>query len=74
MLTEVEQQHMLWCAHFPPNGNTIIVGGVNPMTDATAVGWHFGCGGMSFYLCLWDFDLQVAFGLGKQETNNVGLQ
>jgi activator-of-BECN1-regulated-autophagy protein 1 len=61
MLTEVEQRHMLRCVHFPPNGNTIIVGGVNPTTDANRPrrGGISG-GGMSFYLRLWDFDLQAA--------------
>jgi activator-of-BECN1-regulated-autophagy protein 1 len=62
-LTEVEQRHMLRCVHFPPNGNTIIVGGVNPNGAGSGNGHRRGGisgGGMSFYLRLWDFDLQAA--------------
>lgn len=73
MLTEVEQRHMLRCVHFPPNGNTVIVGGVNP--NNSAAGRNRGGisgGGMSFYLRLWDFDLQAALKPG--ETTTMGLR
>jgi activator-of-BECN1-regulated-autophagy protein 1 len=74
MLTEVEQRHMLRCVHFPPNGNTVIVGGVNPNnTDHAKRPRRGGIsgGGMSFYLRLWDFELETALKPG--ETTNMGL-
>jgi activator-of-BECN1-regulated-autophagy protein 1 len=63
MLTEVEQRHMLRCVHFPPAGNTVIVGGVNPAdnngpNNRPRRGGISG-GGMSFYLRLWDFNLEA---------------
>lgn len=62
-LTEVEQRHMLRCVHFPPGGNSIIVGGMNPQDDSRrpprSRGGMSG-GGISFYLRLWDFDLDPA--------------
>ena len=75
MLTEVEQRHMLRCVHFPPDGGTIIVGGVNPTADDPRQRGRSGIsgGGMSFYLRLWDFDLDAAlrpFGDGS----SVGLR
>lgn len=89
MLTEVEQRHMLRCVHFPPNGNTIIVGGVNPNSSnsnspsAAAAGGGGGGsrggrggisgGGMSFYLRLWDFDLQAALRPGETNNNNTRI-
>ena len=62
MLTEVEQRHMLRCVHFPPGGNTIIVGGVNPTPEDPRRTGRSGIsgGGMSFYLRLWDFDVDAA--------------
>jgi hypothetical protein len=62
MLTEVEQRHMLRCVHFPPGGNTIIVGGVNPTAEDPRRTGRSGIsgGGMSFYLRLWDFDVDAA--------------
>jgi activator-of-BECN1-regulated-autophagy protein 1 len=64
MLTEVEQRHMLRCVHFPPDGNSIIVGGVNqppPTEDARRRGRSgISGGGMSFYLRMWDFDVDAA--------------
>ena len=62
MLTEVEQRHMLRCVHFPPGGNTIIVGGVNPTPEDPRRTGRSGVsgGGMSFYLRLWDFDVDAA--------------
>lgn len=61
-LTEWDQRHMLRCVHFPPNGNTLIIGGVNPMQEDSRR-WQQnggGNGGMSFYLRLWDFDMTKA--------------
>ena len=61
-LTEMDQRHMLRCVHFPPDGKTLIIGGVNAPHDdprrRTRPG--MGGGGMSFYLRLWDFHLDVA--------------
>lgn len=60
-LTEVELRHMLRCVHFPPNGNTLIVGGSNPPTDEQRRRRSgMSSNGMSFYLRLWDFDLTAA--------------
>jgi len=62
-LTEMDQRHMLRCVHFPPNGNTLVIGGVNPSTDDARRrnrSGGIGGGGMSFYLRLWDFDLDRA--------------
>ena len=69
ILTEIEQRHMLRCVHFPPDGKSIIVGGVNPNSDhppsrggaVRRTGAAGGvAGGMSFYLRLFDFDLNMA--------------
>jgi activator-of-BECN1-regulated-autophagy protein 1 len=61
-LTEMDQRHMLRCVHFPPDGRTIIVGGVNPSNeDPRRRARALSSGGtMSFYLRLWDFDMTVA--------------
>ncbi len=61
-LTEMDQRHMLRCVHFPPDGRTIIVGGVNPSNeDPRRRARALSSGGtMSFYLRLWDFDITVA--------------
>ncbi|KAL7473692.1 hypothetical protein ACHAXS_014166, partial [Conticribra weissflogii] len=58
----------LRCVHFPPGGDSLIVGGVNPhrhneglpgyRSDPRARGGMSG-GGMSFYLRLWNFDLNA---------------
>ena len=55
----------LRCVHFPPGGDTIIVGGVNPQSYNEGLpnnrrerGGMQG-GGMSFHLRLWDFDLNA---------------
>lgn len=49
-IIEMRHDYALRCVHFPPGGDSIIVGGVNTPADGTA-------GGMSFSLKLWDFDL-----------------
>lgn len=55
----------LRCVHFPPGGDTIIIGGVNPQSYNEGLpnnrrerGGMQG-GGMSFHLRLWDFDLDA---------------
>lgn len=61
-ITQVEQRNMLRCVHFPPNGHSIIVGGMNPNPDDPRRRSRGGMsgGGISFYLRLWDFDLNAA--------------
>ena len=62
-LTEIDQRHMLRCVHFPPNGKTIIIGGVNPANEdprRRQRGGGVAGSGMSFYLRLWDFDMATA--------------
>lgn len=58
----VEQEHMLRCVHFPPDGKTVIVGGINANggMNPQARNRRGATGPMSFYLKLWDFDLGVA--------------
>lgn len=56
-LTEIDQRHMLRCVHFPPNGKSIIIGGVNPSNEDPR---RRRGSGMSFYLRLWDFDMATA--------------
>jgi len=48
-ITQIKYEHNLRCVHFPPGGDTIILGGVNPSQGDT-----------SYSLRLWDFDLEVA--------------
>ena len=69
LLTEMDQRHMLRCVHFPPDGKTLIIGGVNPTTDDSrrliaGVGAIAG-GSMSFYLRLWDFDIEKALDIAS---------
>lgn len=73
ILTEVDQRHMLRCVHFPPEGNTIIIGGVNPTTDdpRRRNRGGIGGGGMSFYLRLWDFDIGAALQTFEASTPNA---
>jgi activator-of-BECN1-regulated-autophagy protein 1 len=71
-LTEVEQRHMLRCVHFPPNGNTLIVGGSNPPTDEQRRRrTGMTSNGMSFYLRLWDFDLIAALHPEERDARDV---
>lgn len=60
ILTEMDQRHMLRCVHFPPNGKTIIIGGVNPATEESRRRQRGSGSQMSFYLRLWEFDLERA--------------
>lgn len=67
VLTELDQRHMLRCVHFPPNGTTLIIGGVNPQYDDPRSRQQppqrnrpLGANGMSFYLRMWDFDIDKA--------------
>ena len=67
----IEMRHMLRCVHFLPDGKKVIVGGVNPQTSAeirrhrrlAAEGNQENVPTMSFYLRLWDFDLDAAKGV-----------
>lgn len=72
-ITEQDQRHMLRCVHFPPSGDTLIIGGANPTAqderrrrNTNTIG---GSHGMSFYLRLWDFDLETA--LRTNENGNT---
>jgi activating molecule in BECN1-regulated autophagy protein 1 len=71
-LTEMDQRHMLRCVHFPPDGSTLIIGGVNPMTDDSrrplAGGGAVAGGSMSFYLRLWDFDVEKALDVSSNAS------
>ncbi|KAK1743748.1 hypothetical protein QTG54_005345 [Skeletonema marinoi] len=55
----------LRCVHFPPGGDTIIIGGVNPQSyneglpNARRERGGMQGGGMSFHLRLWDFSLDA---------------
>jgi activator-of-BECN1-regulated-autophagy protein 1 len=51
IITQIRYEHNLRCVHFPPGGDTIILGGVNPSQAE---------GDTSYSLRLWDFDLEVA--------------
>ena len=51
IITQVRYDHNLRCVYFPPGGDTIILGGVNPQQYP---------GDTSYSLRLWDFDLEVA--------------
>ena len=75
-LTEVEQRHMLRCVCFPPDGNTLIVGGVNPTADDPRRRGRSGVSGqgMSFYLRLWDFDADTALRPFPPEGSVVGVR
>ena len=67
----IEMRHMLRCVHFLPDGKKVIVGGVNPQSRAeiqrqrrlAAEGNQEKFPTMSFYLRLWDFDLDAAKGI-----------
>jgi hypothetical protein len=60
LLTEIDQRHMLRCVHFPPDGKTLIIGGVNPPVEdpRRRSAQRPNNNNMSFYLRLWDFDIQ----------------
>jgi WD domain, G-beta repeat len=66
LLTELDQRHMLRCVHFPPNGTTLILGGVNPTADDPRRL------AMTFYLRLWDFDITQVLGGGTKEEASGG--
>eukprot|EP00571_Detonula_confervacea_P004800 CAMPEP_0172317562 /NCGR_PEP_ID=MMETSP1058-20130122/32007_1 /TAXON_ID=83371 /ORGANISM="Detonula confervacea, Strain CCMP 353" /LENGTH=233 /DNA_ID=CAMNT_0013032149 /DNA_START=27 /DNA_END=725 /DNA_ORIENTATION=- len=64
---DFRHESALRCVHFPPNGTSIIIGGVNPQSSneglpnargARSRGGMSG-GGMSFHLRMWDFDLDA---------------
>ena len=51
-VTEIRYEHALRCVHFPPNGTTIMIGGVNPSDPTLLHNAHqrggMAGGGMSF--------------------------
>jgi activator-of-BECN1-regulated-autophagy protein 1 len=61
IITQIRYEHTLRCVHFPPGGDTIILGGVNPPQGREA----------SYSLRLWDFDIEAALNpqkyLGQEE-------
>ncbi|KAL7579106.1 hypothetical protein ACA910_019137 [Epithemia clementina (nom. ined.)] len=73
-LTEIDQRHMLRCVHFPPDGKTLIIGGVNATTDDPRRRTRPGVGGgsTSFYLRLWDFHLDVALSPTRPAPTLIG--
>lgn len=54
VLHQIRYANNLRCVHFPPGGDTIIIGGVNPQVDAASNNET------SYSLLLLDFDLEVA--------------
>jgi activator-of-BECN1-regulated-autophagy protein 1 len=74
---EVEQSDTLRCVHFPPSGDNVIVGGVNPADSSSPKnrprGGGISGGGMSFYLRLWDFDLQAALEGKRGGAQNASI-
>ena len=75
LLTEMDQRHMLRCVHFPPDGKSLIIGGVNPTNEdprRRTRGGIGGGGGISFYLRLWDFDADIAL-QPPMETTSQGI-
>lgn len=54
VLHQIRYANNLRCVHFPPGGDTIIIGGVNPHVDVTRNNET------SYSLLLLDFDLEVA--------------
>jgi len=67
----------LRCVHFPPGGDTIIVGGVNPQSyneglpNARRERGGMQGGGMSFHLRLWDFSLDAVLDPCTQHRPNA---
>ncbi len=55
VLHQIRYANNLRCVHFPPGGDTIIIGGVNSQPDTTN-----GGGETNYSLLLLDFDLNVA--------------
>ena len=66
---------MLRCVHFPPDGKSLIIGGVNPTNEdprRRTRGGIGGGGGISFYLRLWDFDADIAL-QPPMDTTSQGI-
>ncbi|KAL7543307.1 hypothetical protein ACHAWF_007361 [Thalassiosira exigua] len=77
---DFRHESALRCVHFPPSGDRLVVGGVNPasrnegLLGTTGRGGDprrgrggMSGGGMSFHLRLWDFDLDAALDPGGRE-------
>jgi len=60
VLHQIRYANNLRCVHFPPGGDTIIIGGVNPNSDSA------NAHDTSYSLLLLDFDLDVALMSPKQ--------
>ena len=71
-ITQIRYEHNLRCVHFAPGGDTIILGGVNPVNSTPTTS-----GDTNYSLRLWDFDLEVALNPQKylgQEGEIVSTQ
>ena len=62
----ISHESALRCVHFPPDGKSLIIGGVNPSSANEGLSHRhsrgrggMSGGGMSFHLKLWDFDLEA---------------
>jgi activating molecule in BECN1-regulated autophagy protein 1 len=73
VLTEMDQRHMLRCVHFPPDGRTLIIGGVNPNSEDPRRRTRMSGNSMSFYLRLWDFDLNTALQPNQEALSVAGM-
>lgn len=83
----ISHESALRCVHFPPSGDSLIIGGVNPTSANEGLanrhprGSRGGMsgGGMSFHLRLWDFDPEAVLNPpaveipgGAQQVNGGG--
>lgn len=78
---DFRHESALRCVHFPPRGDVLIVGGVNPPSsneglpnsragDPRRRGGMSG-GGMSFHLRMWDFSLDAVLNPGSMDDPMV---
>ena len=73
----LSHESALRCVHFPPDGKSLIIGGVNPPSANEGLSHRssrgrggMSGGGMSFHLKLWDFDLEAV--LDSEVTAPMG--
>lgn len=73
----ISHESALRCVHFPPCGNSLIVGGVNPASANEGLAHRhprgrggMSGGGMSFHLRLWDFDLDAVLNPPTENLND----